>query len=487
MTTQEDRPEASRRDRPGASLLLANAVAGAAVMALEVLAGRTMAPAIGTGSAAWSALLAVALGSLAAGNLLGGLLASRTPAGAIASWALAMTAAAAVALAASYKFAMHWAGGLGLVQGAYAAALAGQFVPMLLLGAVSPAIVAAARAGRSSGRWAGAVLASGSAGGIVGALAVGLAALPELGIGRCYLAIAGVLGLAAVPMILRQKRWLCGLVVMSVLVAACWQWRARAEPGVIHSPLGQIEIRQGPDGCLLLIDGLPQSAWRGPLEQWDGLRQGYLLEAAMLLADRPRDALVIGLGAGLAPRLLEAHGVRCQSVELDGAVAEIARRELGFTGPVAVADGRAYLAHTDAQWDLIVLDVCTSDRLAMHLFTIEAMRLLQQRLSPDGVLAIQFIGDDGEWSASLGTTVRHVFGQALVLAPQADIGVVGPRWLFTANRPLPPPELLDPPGSRLPWRVVQSGAHGRLLTDDHFPAEAAWARVAQLWRRSYVQ
>jgi len=374
-----------------------------------------------------------------------------------------------------------------VVQGAIAAAMTGQLVPMLLLGAVSPAIVAAARAGRPSPWWAGAVLATGSAGGIVGALGIGLVALPELGIGRCYLAIAGVLGLAALPLIVRQKRWLCGLVVMLTLVTAGGQWRGRAEPAVIHSLLGQIEVRQGPDGCLLLIDGLAQSAWHGPLERWDGLRHGYLLEAVMLLAGRPRDALVIGLGAGLAPRLLAAHGVRRQSVELDGAVADVARRELGFTGPVIVADGRAYLARTDAQWDLIVLDVCTSDRLAMHMFTVESMRLLQRRLSPGGVLAIQFIGDDGQWSASLVATVRHVFGQAIVLAPKADVGIVGPRWVFAADRPLPPADVLAASGQELPWRVVRSGSQGCLLTDDLFPAEVAWNRAARLWRRIYAQ
>jgi len=487
MTTQTEPSQASRREPLAAYLLLASAIAGAAVMALEVLAGRTMAPVIGSGSAAWSALLAVALGSLAAGNLLGGLLASRASAGAIASWALTIAAGATAGLAALYRPAILWAGELGAVQGAIAGALTGQLVPMLLLGAVSPAIVAAARAVRPSPWWTGAVLASGSAGGIVGALGVGLAALPEFGIARCYLAIAGVLGLAALPLILRQRRWPCGLLVILTLVTAGWQWYGRAEPAVIHSRLGQIEVRKGPDGCLLLIDGLAQSAWNGPLERWDGLRHGYLLEAAMLLTERPRDALVIGLGAGLAPRLLKAHGVRCLSVELDEAVADAARRELGFTGPVVVADGRAYLARTDAQWDLIVLDVCTSDRLAMHMFTVESMRLLQRRLCPGGVLAIQFIGDDGEWSASLSKTVRHVFGQSLVLAPEADLGVVGPRWLFAGNRPLPPPEVLAASESKPPWRVVWPGGQGFLLTDDRFPAEPAWARIAQLWRRSCRQ
>ena len=54
--------------------LLIAAAAGAAVLALEVLAARTMAPALGSGPVSWSALLAVALGTLAVGNLAGGLL-----------------------------------------------------------------------------------------------------------------------------------------------------------------------------------------------------------------------------------------------------------------------------------------------------------------------------------------------------------------------------------------------------------------------------
>lgn len=470
----------------GAPLLLAAACAGAAVMALEVLAGRVMAPAVGTGSAAWASLLAVALGALAAGNLAGGALAGRAGPGAIIAWAIALTGASAVVTGAFHHQAMQWAGELTPLAGTVAAALAGQLVPMLLLGTVSPAIVAAGQARAPGGRWAGAVLAAGSAGGIAGALGVGLAGLPALGMGRCYALIAAALCLVALAPALHGRRWRCAAVVVAVLAAAAWLWAARAESGVVHSPLGQIEVRRGPEGSVLLIDGLPQSAWPGTIERWEGLRHGYLLEAALVIAGKPRDALVIGLGAGLAPRLLETHGVRCLSVELDDAVVRAARGQFGFTGEALVADGRKYLADTDAQWDLIVLDVCTSDRLALHLFTVEAMTLIRSRLAPGGLLAVQFIGDDGAWSASLAATARAVFGEALVLAPRAELAPVGPRWLLAGCRPLPPARVMagsdeSPP----PWRVLAPSGPATVLTDDRFAAEPDWARVAQAWRRSY--
>ena len=57
--------------------LLISGGVGATALAIEVIAARTMAPALGSGPVTWSTLLAVALGMLAVGNLSGGLLSER--------------------------------------------------------------------------------------------------------------------------------------------------------------------------------------------------------------------------------------------------------------------------------------------------------------------------------------------------------------------------------------------------------------------------
>ena len=80
-------------------------------------------------------------------------------------------------------------------------------------------------------------------------------------------------------------------------------------------------------------------------------------------------------------------------------------------------DGRAFLPHTSRRWDLIFLDVCTADRLPSHLFTVEALRIVHRRLSPDGILVIQWLGRGG-------TGVSPVLGGPVALASrQCWVGV----------------------------------------------------------------
>lgn len=470
--------------------LFAAAAVGAAVLGLEVLAGRTMAPAIGTGSVAWSALLAVALGSLAAGNLIGGFLAAgRVRPGGAVVWSLVIASAALVGLSQAHRPAMAWAADQSLLAGAIIAAAATQVVPMLTLGIISPVILTAGRRPGSKGRWAGVVLATGSVGSIAGALVMGLVLLPVIGLTRSYLVVAVLLAVAAGPVVLPERRWLAGLLAAGAIVASAALWMRTPTAKIIQSRYGQIEIRTTDEQKVLLIDGLAQTAIPLPdaVACWDGLHHGYLLELSLLLRPGMRDALVIGLGAGLAPRLLSAHGLTCESVEIDPMVVKIARSEFGFDDQVTVADGRSFLTRTQNKWDLIFLDVCTCDRLAVHLFTVEALRTVRGRLNTGGILAIQFIGGDGPWSAGLARTVEEVFGSASMLAATSLFEDVGPRWIFASTVPLPPiGEVSAGPEWLVPWRSILPVADGQLLSDDHFPAELDWARTAARWRTLYA-
>jgi SAM-dependent methyltransferase len=462
-------------------LLLIAAVTGAAVLALEVLAARVMAPALGSGAVTWAVLLAVALGVLAVGNVMGGLLSGRAPLYGVIAWPLLASALYLAFLSRSYGAAARWAAEQPVVLGAFIAAVITQAVPLGLLGCIVPAILHYGR--RAAGRWAGGVLAAGSCGGIAGALGAALFLLPGFGLARSYQAVAVALLLAAAPVVWLERRWLAAalLAVVALLLAVFWYWHTPVP--TVQSFYGEIEIRENALARVMLIDGLQQTGLPRNLAAGDGLRYGYLLEAALLMQPKPSRALVVGLGGGLAPRLLAAHGVECESVELDPRVVESARREFGFAGRATVADGRAYLRASSERFDLIFLDVCTADRLALQMFTVEAMRVLCDRLSLDGILTIQFIGDDGPWSASLARTVEEVFGDCLMLAERGKTGRLGPRWLFAARERLPAlPQHVGLSSDDVPWDVVRLGERGCLLTDDHFPAELDWARLAAAWR-----
>jgi SAM-dependent methyltransferase len=401
---------------------------------------------------------------------------------------MAAAAACLLPLAEFHLPAVRFAAGRSLVVGSLAAAAITQAAPVCLLGLLSPAILAAGRGARRPGLWAGAVLAAGSGGGIGGALVAGLWLLPAFGIARSYLMAAGVLAVAALPVAWPRRRWLAAAALLAMAALAAVRWHYRTEPPVVQSLYGQLEVRTQDAGSVLLIDGLPQTGLPAQVRRGDGLRHGYLLELALWTHGWPRNVLVVGLGAGLAPRLIEAYGVDCRTVEIDPEVVRLARERFGFSGQVTVADGRRFLETCDERFDVIFLDVCTSDRLPWHLFTVEALRAARGRLAAGGILVVQFIGDDGPWSAALAATVREVFSQSIVLAPSLGLGAVGPRWLLAArDRSVRPPDGLFPPYEPRPWRTVPTVATGEILTDDHFPAEMAWAATAVRWRRLYGQ
>lgn len=273
-------------------------VVGGVVLGLEVLAARTMAPSIGTGPIAWAALLAVALGTLAAGNLIGGVIAGRFSTESVVMWSFVIAAAALIVLSRIYRPLMIRAAGLPLFRGSLMAAILTQFIPMLVLGANTPVLLQAGETYVRKGMWHGLVLACGSAGGIAGALAMALSFLPSFGISRSYLLLGLVLAVSTIPLICRGRRWRTLVVVLVLLVAIVLCWCYSGHSQVVQSQHGAIEVRHGAGQSILLIDGLPQTGFPHYAERWEGLRHGYLLEVILLAPAKPRNALVIGLGAG---------------------------------------------------------------------------------------------------------------------------------------------------------------------------------------------
>jgi spermidine synthase len=409
------------------------------------------------------------------------MLAARRSPQAIVAWAVCLGTAVVAAAAWFHRPLIQACARGQLISGSLLAAASLEGPPMLLLGVIAPALIAAGGDNRR-GPWAGWVLSVGSAGGIVGALAAGVWLIPALGLARTFVVLSFALALAAVPACVWPVARPAGLVILAVAgLAGIARWPGAVSAGVVESPYGQIEVRADSTGKRLLVDGLPQTSLPpGETAPRDALRHGYLLELALF--DRPvRDALVIGLGGGLVPRILNAHGIRWHAVELDPEIVKIARGEFALPLPpdsVTVGDGRQFLARTTSSYDLIVADVCTADRLPEHLFTREALTLMRQRLRPGGLLAVQFVSDDAEFAASLRATARGVFPAAVILRTRDP--APAPRWMFASAAPLPPPA----PGG--PFEALPEIGGGRILTDDHFAAESAWARAALQWRRSYA-
>ena len=337
-----------------AALALASFLAGAAVLAQEILAAGQVAPLYGSGVDVWAVILAVSLLALAVGAWLGSLTV-RFVNGPARILDVLVLAAAVLAVGAFLVARADPADPppLALV----AKLLLGP--PLVLFGMLSPWIVDRwAATGVRPGRAAGATYAVGTVGSAVGALLAGLVLVPGTGLRGSTLIVSAALGLGAVAVALlagtaRRRALLLALGLGLVLLLATRLAPARASRAGpfglrlverVDGFYGRHEVLEDDVSRYLLVDGVLQtSASRhevGPIPPGSLLAAGSALELALWLRPEPGRALVIGLGGAAFPRRLAEAGWEVEAVEIDPVVVDLARRYFDLDLPVAIEDGR---------------------------------------------------------------------------------------------------------------------------------------------------
>ncbi|KAH9850751.1 S-adenosyl-L-methionine-dependent methyltransferase [Lenzites betulinus] len=145
-------------------------------------------------------------------------------------------------------------------------------------------------------------------------------------------------------------------------------------------------------------------------------------EAARLVVKKPghgtpKNALMIGLGAGIAATSFDRHGLDVTIVEIDQTVYDAAHRFFGLPTPgpgrLFIEDARLWVNNrsttltgsttttapvADADlaspelYDIIVHDLFSGGGLPGHLFSAEFWADLKNILRPDGVVVVNFAG-----------------------------------------------------------------------------------------------
>jgi len=416
-----------------AYLVLTAVVCGGLVMVLEVLGSRVIGPFFGVSLYVWTSLISVTLVSLAGGYAVGGVLADRfrSPTYLFAIVMIAGLLALAIPLLKSPVLAACVP--LGLRVGSLVGTLI-LFGPALFaLGCVTPYILrVAVRELDNLGRAAGGFYALSTLGSVLGTLATGFLLIGYLGVTEIFrLAAVLLIALACGYFIIFRRRWLVTAALLAPLLPiADAPVEARMKDGTRvalvaawDSFYGAIKVVDYRYGALhtreLLIDGLVQ----GGMDVGTGLpvyEYTYFLQLLPYATHHGGErALVIGLGAGLVPRWYESRGIVTDVVDIDPAIAHVARTYFGYrgAGDVIVADARSFLSSPGRRYDYIIVDVFNGDTTPGHLLTLEALRLMKARLNPEGVVAINLVGSLERrtfMTASVVATVGAVFEQVQV-------------------------------------------------------------------------
>ena len=173
-------------------------LAGAAFLALEVVAARVAANRLGTSIYTWTSVLGVMLVALAIGNAIGGRLADRhEPTALLRRLLLVASAAVAACLWTPALTSYVTAWDMSWMLRSLLAVAAGFLVPALALGTLTPVVIRAALTEPGSdGRTVGRLYAIGTIGAVLGALVPALWFLPLVGLPAFIAVLALLLALA---------------------------------------------------------------------------------------------------------------------------------------------------------------------------------------------------------------------------------------------------------------------------------------------------
>jgi spermidine synthase len=499
----------ARTDPQSAGLALPDAfaativfVAAAAVLVLETLALRLIAPYVGVTLQTNTAVIGAALMAIAIGAWAGGRAADRTANPARLLGPLLLVGACLTLLTLPVvRYVGQATKGTGDASATLLLAMAAVILPAGLLSAVAPIVAKLQlRDLHQTGTIVGRLSGIGTLGGIVATFATGFILVAAFRTSTILIGTGVVVGFVG------------GLVL--------WYDRLRHGPqgggplpgaALALLPLSVLLVAVAPDPCQqeteyhcarVVTD--PDRPTGRTLEL-DTLRHSYVdladpaylefeyTRAVAAVADSIRpagaavDALHIGGGGFTMPRYLAATrpGTRSTVLEIDGGVVELGRQELGVTEipglTVRVGDARTGLREQPAgRDDLVVGDAFGGLAVPWHLTTREVAEQIRGVLADDGVYAVNVIDyRPDRFARAEVATLRAVFPHVLLLgAPVTVSGQGGGNHILVASqRPLPAAAIQADLSTKGAWVVADEAATARyaggaeVLTDAHAPVD----------------
>ncbi|MFD7853864.1 fused MFS/spermidine synthase [Streptomyces microflavus] len=500
MTTPSSPPVA---DAPPSDQGLSQRSAGvlvfgssAAVLVVEIVALRLLAPYLGLTLETSTLVIGIALTAIALGSWLGGRVADQVDPHRLIAPALGVSGVVVALTPLLLRTTAEWASPLLLLVAAGTL-----LVPGALLSAVTPFVTklrltSLAETGTVVGRLSGV----GTFGAIVGTVLTGFVLVSRLPVSSILIGLGALLVLGALLTGWRARRWRRASAVALATVVAGTLATAFAPGGCdAETRYHCARIVADPDratGRTLVLDGLRHSYV--DVEDPTYLRFGYVRAIAAVVdttfpAGEPLAAHHIGGGGLSFPRYLAAArpGTRSLVSEIDGGVVRIDREQLALgasTGiDVRVEDGRLGLKRLEADSrDLVVGDAFGGVSVPWHLTASEALGDVHRALKDDGLYAANLI-DHGRLAFARAevATLREVFEHVAVMGAPVDIGldpaatpVGGNLVVLASDRPFDAPAIQKALDTReTGWRIATGDTvtawtgDAPVLTDDHAPVD----------------
>ncbi len=474
----------------------------AAILVLEILAGRLLAPYVGVSLETYTGIIGTVLAGIAVGAWLGGLAADRIDPRRLIPALLVIGGALAIATVPTVR-ALGSAGGAASVGGTLTLTAIGFLPSATVLSAVPPAVVKLQlRDLGSTGATVGRLSAYGTAGAIVATFLTGFVLVAVAAVTTIIISVGVVLvvsGLAlwlAFPGPLRQSARTEMLSVSAFAGVALVAATALGSPCDSETAYYCVSIEvddERASGRILVLDDLRHSYvdLDDPthLDFWYTRRLAEAIDVVGSAArDEPLRVVHIGGGALTVPTWTQTTrpGSDQTVFEIDDELIDLVVAEFDrSTGPdagldVIAGDARLSLADVpDASVDVVLGDAFGSRAVPWHLATQEFVEDVARVLRPDGLYALNVIDGAGlDFLRAEAATVASVFAHVeVVLGASAAEGRLGNSVIVASDSAIDRSRF-DPDGGRFVDDLDAFTVGADVLVDDFAPVDQLLTAVS---------
>ena len=402
-------------------------ISNVCIMVIELVAGRMIAPHVGSSLYTWTSVIGVVLAGITVGNYLGGWLADKWASFKFLGIVYLLAALGSVSILAMDRLDPITPLHLPIIAEIIALTAALFFVPSMILGMISPIVAKlAVRDLAKTGSTVGKIYAAGAAGSIVGTFFTGFVLISWFGMYTIVWGVAGILTLFGLLFLL-VGRWQS--ILLAAIIIGGTGWLALNQgwnigPCKYESNYYCIKIYDTEDNGKpvrqLVLDHLVHSFVQ--LDDPTRLVYGYEKEYAELAQywKTTRNHLsiaMIGGGGYTFARYIDVTypGSDMHVIEIDPEVTRTAYRDLNLNPQANVVtfneDARMFFKREpDRKYDLILGDAFNHYSVPYHLTTKEFNDRVKMWLTDDGLYIVNIIdGAYGEFMRSYYTTLTKSF------------------------------------------------------------------------------
>jgi predicted membrane-bound spermidine synthase len=459
---------------------------GAAVMATELCGSKLISPYFGSSLYVWASVIAITLGSLAAGYFYGGKLSLKENRVQILRFILAISAVYMGFMPMITNAFASIAIGLPLISAVVLASILLLVLPMFLMGAASPIIISIQTENNNdAGRVSGLVYSISTVGGIISTFLCGFCFIPQFGISTTLI-VFGSLLLLSLLLMLQKKSPFKILVFLLILIILGFTNKTPLKNCIYERDgmLGKLNVIDDSvnDHVVrkLLVNNVVQSEM--DLETKKSVSQYITILDSNITYKTNAKALVLGLGGGLTSNLLYDKGCVVTGVELDKRIINVAHQFFDLNPEVkdVCDDARYFINQSKEKYDIILVDIFRAEEQPSHVLTIESLEKIKKILTPNGQLIINWHGYvEGErgtgTSILLNTIKRSGFNYKIAAVSEKEdernlvifSGVKEPKLRqFEINPQINSTDLVN--------------------SDNHPVLEKYNALANQTWRKNYI-